>query len=200
MRSASELIHPEDALGMLREWAAAAPHPVELLARDEADGTRVLEWLQISTRSPLGAVAYHTGGVLIDGWLRVLGAGGPMRALDTWNHEHGHPIGILVADDALGGVFAWARSNQHMAYFAPDTAEWEDLGVGYTDWLFGMCTERFAAFYEDDRTDLVPGPDQALLHYPPLFANSPGPRQVTPVPMAQVWHLHRSFADFAAGR
>ena len=43
-------------------------------------------------RSPLGAVVYETGGILVDGgWLRILGSGNARltRTLPGWNAGHG---------------------------------------------------------------------------------------------------------------
>jgi hypothetical protein len=40
----------------------------------------------------MGAIVYHTGGLLIDhGWLRILGGGGhprTQRSLMSWNRPH----------------------------------------------------------------------------------------------------------------
>lgn len=39
-------------------------------------GETALLATQVTTRSPMGAVVYHTGGILVDhGWIRILGAG-----------------------------------------------------------------------------------------------------------------------------
>ena len=65
--------------------------------------------------SPLGAVVFYTGGILIDnGWIRILGSGHPRlnRSLPQWNFSCGLPKSeapppwLLVADDVLGGFFA----------------------------------------------------------------------------------------------
>ncbi|MBK9577976.1 MAG: DUF2625 family protein [Fibrobacteres bacterium] len=71
--------------------------------------------LQVTTRSPMGAIVYETGGILVDhGWLRILGSGHPRldRGLFGWNqgrtiHKPGEPPShLLIADDLLGGYFA----------------------------------------------------------------------------------------------
>lgn len=153
-----ELLHPDDALSLIREWAVAAPHSVEILPCAPEDGRRTLEALQVTTRSPLGALGYHTGGLLLDrGWLRILGAGCDRlpRALDRWNglgtETPRFDRGLLVADDALGGFFAWFREPRTIHYFSPDSFEWEDLALGYTDWLAAMLTDRLAVFYAELR-------------------------------------------------
>ena len=197
------LLHPDDAIGPIREWAAAAPHHVEVLPCPPDAGQRTLEALQVTTRSPLGALAYHTGGVLVDdGWLRVLGAGCDRlpRALDGWNGlETGtrrFDRGLLVGDDVLGGFFAWFDEPRSIHYFGPDSLQWEDLEVGYTDWLASMLSERLAPFYaalrwdgwEREVTDLRP--DHAIHVSPPLVTRAEGSRSRRAVPVDELWHLH----------
>ena len=108
MRPLGELIDSEDpALPLVRQWLAEAERPYELLSPSDArEG--VLFDLQVTTRSPMGAIAYETGGVLVDhGWLRILGAGNPKlpRNLAEWNRGRSSGY-LLVADDVVGGFFA----------------------------------------------------------------------------------------------
>ena len=78
MKPLHELInHEESALPLVQSWAAGAKTTCEVLPPSERCGD-VLHRLQVTTRSPMGAVAHGTGGLLIDGgWLRVLGSGHP---------------------------------------------------------------------------------------------------------------------------
>ena len=73
-----------------------SPHAADVLFRT-----------QVTTRSPMGAIAFHTGGIsVLNGWLRILGSGSAAipRTLPDWNH--GRSSGYyLVADDAFGGFF-----------------------------------------------------------------------------------------------
>jgi hypothetical protein len=78
-------------------------------------GESALYALQVSSRSPMGAIALETGGLLIDhGWIRVLGGGSAElpRTIHEWNDlKPGQaarrvPGAILVADDVIGGLFA----------------------------------------------------------------------------------------------
>jgi len=148
MKTLSELINlDESGLVLIREWAAEAKNPVEVLTCDRPDGERALLALQVTTRSPMGALAYETGGLLVDhGWVRVLGAGCPRlpRGIDTWNGLAGGTRKIegalLVADDAVGGFFALNGDGLpgpagHVFYHAPDRLAWEDTAKGYSDWL-----------------------------------------------------------------
>jgi hypothetical protein len=84
-----------------------------------------------------------------------------------------------VADDVIGGSFAWFREPGSIHYFAPDTLRWEDLGLGYTDWLTSMLGDGLGAFYASlrwegwaDEVSALSG-DRALLVWPPLIAAGP---------------------------
>lgn len=154
-------------------------------------------------------VAFHTGGLLIDhGWLRVLGSGSPRlpRALDFWNTtSDGKPRceqGVLVADDVLGGFFAWFREPRTVHYLAPDTLRWEDSGLGYTDWLEWCLSDRLAQFYVDSRwggwaEEVAPlEGSKGLLIYPPLFSEKTPieDRKRGPVPVDELWALTQRYA------
>jgi hypothetical protein len=193
-----------DAMALVREWAAAEPFAVEILPCSPEAGQRALAALQVTTRSPLGALAFHTGGLLLDeGWLRVLGAGCERfpRAIDTWNNIRQDglrlPQGLLVADDAVGGFFAWWNEPRTIHYLAPDTLKWEDLGRGYTDWLAAMLSEGLTKFYADLRwpgwQEEVRSLDgaQAMSIAPPLWSKGPpiGERSRRPVPVEELWSL-----------
>ena len=78
MRPLEELVDPQDsALPLIHEWIEEGDLPVQVLP-PSADRDAVLLGLQVTTRSPLGAMAHDTGGLLVDGgWLRMLGSGHP---------------------------------------------------------------------------------------------------------------------------
>ena len=82
----------------------------------EEDRKSALLETQVTLRSPMGAIVYETGGLLVDhGWLRLLGSGHPRlpRSMPAWNKgrtllPQGKSAGFwLVADDVLGGFYAW---------------------------------------------------------------------------------------------
>jgi hypothetical protein len=183
MRSLRDLIDFHDpALPLLHKWLAEAARPVEVLppslTRDDA-----LLRTQVTTRSPMGAVVYETGGILVDhGWLRILGSGHSRltRTLPGWNE--GRAAGfLLVADDAVGGFFAINGGGlgpdvQSLYYFAPDTLDWEPLLIGYSAFLRWAFSPRLDAFsdwirrpgWQADVASL-PG-DRCYSFYPPLFS------------------------------
>src|SRR5262249_12270888 len=77
MRTLSEPIdRKEPAWPLVQEWIGDASVPVEVLPADAAAGDAALYATQVTTRSPMGAIAHEAAGIFIDnGWLRVLGAG-----------------------------------------------------------------------------------------------------------------------------
>ena len=170
----------------LEGWVEAAKNPAQLLL-ECLHGPEALTALQITTRSPMGALAYNSGGLVVDGgWLRFLGGGHPelRRRLDTWTStlEWGGPTPslIAVADDVLGGVFAldggaFAGTRGEAFYLAPDTLEWESCEMGYSDLVQWALTGDLEQFYDGFRwtgwqEDVRRfGPDQSLSIHPPLW-------------------------------
>lgn len=61
---------------LIEEWLKEAKNSYEILPRDEGRAQSELLGLQVTTRSPMGALVYDYGGIVVDGgWLRVLGSG-----------------------------------------------------------------------------------------------------------------------------
>ncbi len=158
MRELKDLIDTEDpGIEKIREWMRSAVNNCTLLPpSDQRD--EVLLQTQVTTRSTMGAIAYETGGILIDGgWLRFLGSGHPKlpRTLPGWNE--GRSSGFyLVADDAAGGFFAinggaFGSDVKAMYYWAPDSLEWEPMKIGFTDFFVWALSERLVQFYENLR-------------------------------------------------
>ena len=214
-RGLEELINLEEpGIALLRQWAARAPHSVVFLPGNLAAGERNLLTLQVTTRSPVGAIAYGTGGILVDdGWLRILGSGSERlpRAIADWNRLEGPreeqrlPGALLVADDALGGFFALNGGRfpgpiGGVHYLAPDTGQWTDLGLSFSDWLQAVFSERLESFYTDlrwpgwrDEVRALRG-DQGISVYPLLEAAGPPiqDRSRSAVPIEELWTAHAS--------
>lgn len=119
----------------------------------------VLLHVQVSTRSTLGAMAYETGGIVIDyGWLRFLGSGNPSlsTSLIDWNTtKRGY---YVIATDAIGGVFAvnggtFDGPAGDVWFLPPDALQWESLEAGYTDFFAWCLTPQLAEFYSTFRWD-----------------------------------------------
>jgi len=61
---------------VVQGWLREAANPVEVLPPVEANRKSALVATQVTTRSPMGAIIYETGGILVDhGWIRILGSG-----------------------------------------------------------------------------------------------------------------------------
>jgi len=158
-RELDELIVTHDpAIDLVKQWVRDAEVPCELLPpgpeREDA-----LLYLQVTTHSTLGALAYDTGGLIIDhGWLRFLGSGHAKlpRTLHDWNSTRTDGAFYLVGDDAAGGFFAlnggaFGDDLGSVYYWAPDNLEWESLNAGLTDILSAFVTSYLGDFYKSLR-------------------------------------------------
>lgn len=150
MRPLAELINKTDpGWPLVQQWIDSATNKVEVLKADSTNAAEALWQTQVTTRSPMGAIIYSTGGILIDGgWIRILGSGNPVlkRSLPAWNKgktfaDYGQRPGLLlVADDAIGGFFAinggaLGKDAGKMYYLSPDNLQWEALDLSYSDFL-----------------------------------------------------------------
>lgn len=171
MREIDELTQVDDpAWPELQEAFAAGAVPVRVLAADPAEGRRSVLQMQVTARSTLGALAWNCGGlVLDDGWVRVFGGGseasGGLPSLaqvnrfpDAFDPDWSPEAGLVVGQDALGGVFALnghdpAASGRpgspgRMTYFAPDTLAWEAMDMGHSSWVHWLLSGRLETFYD----------------------------------------------------
>lgn len=204
MRDVEELVDTQEpALARIREWLAASSVEHELLAPGD-NRSDVLWRLQVSTRSPLGALAYETGGLLLaGGWLRFLGSGHPRLQRDLWSWNQGRSSGFfLFADDAVGGFFALNGGalgpDLHQVYYwSPAGLEWEPLEVGLTELLNSFLTGALERFYEELRWPGWEGevqslhPDRCFAFYPFLWTaqgSLAGSHRAT-VPAAEAFDL-----------
>lgn len=160
MKTLEELINrDEPGIVLIKELLESAENNWELLPPSDQNET-VLESMQVTTRSPMGAMVYDTGGLFIDnGWLRFIGSGHPKlsRNLASWNEGRTNEF-CLVADDAVGGFFAINGGGLGddlgmIYYWAPDSDEWEALEIGYTDFLQWTLSAQLTDFYQALRWD-----------------------------------------------
>jgi Protein of unknown function DUF2625 len=206
MRPLRDLIDDrEPAWPLVEQWIGEAVVDVEVLPADRAAGEAALVATQVTTRSPMGAIAYQTAGLLVDsGWLRILGAGGHprfRRSLPGWNESRGKGF-YLVADDAVGGSFALnggalGAERGKVYYYAPDALRWEPCDLGYSQFLVWAMTDRLEQFYASLRWEgwqpevrRLTG-DQAMSIYPFLFTKGPPlqERSRCPVPVSEQYGL-----------
>jgi hypothetical protein len=165
----------------------------------------------------MGAIVWESGGILVDGgWVRVLGSGCARLDADLarWNGLGEHAIrrpvpgALIVALDALGGVFAmnggaFGAGNHDVFYFAPDTLRWESLRRGYSDFLRFLFVGDLARFYAGARwkewaKDVAAlSPDYGVSISPPLWTVEGKDIERAsrkPVPMTELVSFHFDIA------
>lgn len=166
MKSLSELINTIDpGWTVVKKWIDSATNKVEILQADSSHAADALYKTQVTTRSPMGAIVYHTGGLLIDnGWIRILGSGSSKlnRSLPDWNKGKAYTDSIigapflLIADDAIGGFFilnggGLGPDRGKVYYLAPDNLEYESLEITYSEFLLFCFNNDLGDFYKGFR-------------------------------------------------
>ena len=214
MKTLPQLIAREgSALPVLLEWARSATNAVRVRPPAKMLAAETLVEMQVTTASPLGAIAFHTGGLSVaDGFLRVLGSSED-RGIRDWNRAACvlDASYVLVADDVLGGQFAMNHGgfkgpDGMVHYLPPDQLEWIDLQSDYGDFLAWCFTGDPAAFYATHGwpywlTEDLPDWGEAWA-FAPLPWTAPGgdltalSREI--VPAEAVWRAKREFMALAA--
>jgi len=167
LRPLGELIDPFEAgWKMIMQWSAAATNKIQVLPKDNLKADDALYESQLSTATPIGAMIYGCGGILVDhGWIRILGSGHPLidRSLPEWNKgkafkEFGEePSMLLIADDALGGFFAINAGGIEpegmgdVYYYGPNKLKWESIGLNYSNFIVFCFSGNIEKFYQGFR-------------------------------------------------
>ncbi|MFJ7744614.1 DUF2625 family protein [Peribacillus sp. NPDC097295] len=156
---------------------------------DKGKGKNTLDRLQVTSNSVLGSIAYNTTGIIVDNWVRILGADSEKnRGLLSYNEMNELGIAnkiekmLIIADDVVGGVFAlnagrFSEGVGDVWYFAPDTLEWESLEFKYAEFLAWAVNGDIHEFYSDMRWKAWEKDvknvqfDEAILIYPFLWSN-----------------------------
>ena len=190
MRTVDELINKSDpGWTFVKGWIDSAKNKVEILPVDTEKAKLALHQLQVTTRSPMGAIVYMTGGLLIDnGWIRILGSGCSKlsRTLPDWNkgktfQEYGEaPSFLFIADDVIGGFYllnggGLGQDLGKVYYWAPDNLAYEPTNLTYTEFLLFCFDGNLDQFYKGrrwtkwkDEVSALPG-DKVFNFYPPLW-------------------------------
>ena len=95
----------------------------------------------------------NSGGIIIDNWIRIYGCGDINVVEKNKLYNKDHNMDILIGEDVLGGLFA--LKDDFIYYFAPDTNEWENLNIYYTQFLDWILNNKQGVnkFYELFRWD-----------------------------------------------
>lgn len=192
-----------------RTWAEASPRSVEYLQVDAHRRGECLLSLGVTTRSVMGALAWHTGGVLLHHrWLRLLGGVSADHLPDIASASPDASAYLVVALDVLGGRFAVSGGGLpgepgEVSYIGPDTLRWVPLGQGYSDFVYWALSGDLEGFYadlmwtgwKDDAAATQPA--SLLACYPPLFAAEArhgGASSRKPAPWQEVLGFHDDMA------
>lgn len=204
-RSLAELINKQEpGWDLVSSWIKAAKNKVQILPKTPLRADSALLAAQVTTRSPMGAIIYETGGLLVDnGWLRILGSGSPGMNRDLMGWNEGKQRGfLLVADDVLGGFYAinagafGSESMGNIFYFAPDNLRWEATNKTYSEFLLFCFSGDLANYYKNLRwkgweqeVSALTG-NQGLTCYPFLFTKEGknlAKDKRSAVPIAELW-------------
>jgi hypothetical protein len=204
-RSLQELINQQEpGWDLVSSWIKDAKNKVQVLPKTPSRADSALLAAQVTTRSPMGAIIYETGGILVDnGWLRILGSGSPTmnRDLMGWNRDKQQGF-LLVADDVMGGSYAinagafGPESIGKIFYFAPENLRWQALDKTYSDFLVFCFSGSLNDYYHNLRwkgweqeVSVLTG-NQGIACYPFLFTKegkniAKNKRGI--VPVAELW-------------
>ncbi|MFT3822965.1 MAG: DUF2625 domain-containing protein [Chitinophagaceae bacterium] len=219
MRPITDLINTQEpGWDLVKNWIDSATNKVEILPADSVRARETLYQAQVTTRSPMGAIIYTTGGLLIDhGWIRIIGSGHPRlnRSIHDWNKnkafdENGNSKKIyLIADDAIGGFFALnggalGENIGKVYYLAPDNLLWEPTDLTYSSFLTFCFTGNLNDFYKDYRwkdwqkeVSTLPG-DKVFNFYPPLWTKEGKNLDKTSrktIPVEEQYQVNMSFIE-----
>lgn len=217
MKSIEQLVDiNEHAWQEIQDVLNQGETPYTILPKKDLQAQTTLLQMQITTKSYLGCIAYETGGILFDqGWIKLLGSGNEHIYGDllSWNGQSQpesessiitQPLAkaLVVAYDVVGGFFALngggLGEQASIYYFAPDTLEWEDTELSYSEFVVWLASGRLSQFYEtmrwngwqDDISAL--SPDRAIHFYPPLWTQEGSTDQSSKkaVPVAEFWNMN----------
>lgn len=217
MKSIEQLVDiNEHAWQEIQDVLNQGETPYTILPKKDLQAQTTLLQMQITTKSYLGCIAYETGGILFDqGWIKLLGSGNEHIYGDllSWNGQSQpesessiitQPLAkaLVVAYDVVGGFFALngggLGEQPSVYYFAPDTLEWEDTELSYSEFVIWLSSGRLSQFYEtmrwngwqDDISAL--SPDRAIHFYPPLWTQEGSTDQSSKkaVPVAEFWNMN----------
>lgn len=100
-------------------------------------------------RSFMEAVVNHVSHITINKYLRILGTSdSAYENIFEFTNVYRDIFGeekYIIANDVFGGLFATERT---VHYFAPDSLQWEDLGVNYEEFLEWIAEEDITEFYQ----------------------------------------------------
>ncbi len=192
----------EEQFGRIQQMFGDSGCDIIVLPPDEEKARKVRS--QPGDFSPLAAVLAGTGGVSVNGMLRLLGSG----TIDFFerNQRLAETGMTIVAEDVFGGIFGLGRDGT-LLYLAPDELAVEEFGDDYAELLeFACSSEDMERFYRDYVKecpgvlfDQLPA-DKGVSLYPPLWEPSDEKRSAAAVPMNQLQDVEIGVMKKQAGQ
>lgn len=158
----------------------------QVIKSNEITSNQIVQQLELPHNYLLTSVIKNLGLLYLDNnWIRLYGSGNKETntpsILDK-NKDNPYSRLLIVADDIVGGLFAlnmgYSETNVgNIFYFAPDTMEWEDLDLDYTNFVYWLLLGDTTTFYLDVRwnnwqqTISTLTINEAISIYPPLFTD-----------------------------
>jgi hypothetical protein len=174
-----------------------SPKEVSILPKQDERLLVIKNQYSINIESTLGAIVNNTGGIVVDGWIRIYGAG----EIDFSERNKLFPYDeIVVAEDILGGLFIILEGG-NVAYFAPDTMEIEDMEISFGQFIYWCLHGDTDTFYIDYRWEHWQeeveslGLDYGMSFYPYLWAEAAclEKRHRQAIPMKEIIGLEMDF-------
>lgn len=146
MRMLKELTMNERFNNLLQSIKESAKN-IKVLSFEPDVFAGIQEKYDIKPESLLGTIIHNCGGIVIDNWVRIYGAG----KLDFAARNQLFPYGnIVVGEDILGGLFV-ILDGGNIGYFAPDALEIEDMEINFSQFLYWCIQGDTDTFYQDYR-------------------------------------------------
>lgn len=192
----------EEQFGRIQQMFGDSGCDIIVLPPDEEKARKVRS--QPGDFSPLAAVLAGTGGVSVNGMLRLLGSG----TIDFFerNQRLAETGMTIVAENVFGGIFGLGKDGT-LLYLAPDELAVEEFGDDYAELLeFACSSEDMDRFYRDYVKecpgvlfDQLPA-DKGVSLYPPLWEPSDEKRSAAAVPMNQLQDVEIGVMKKQAGQ
>ena len=146
----------------IQELLCKSKYEITIFEGKKENGQNECKKLNIPDESVLASVVMNCNGIYVDNWIRVLGQGSESRKgvlyYNTLVNDSCLEGMFIVANDVVGGIYAINISRFQIEksmiwYFAPDTLEWESLGMKYSDFIAWVVQGNINEFYEFMRWD-----------------------------------------------
>lgn len=131
----------------IKEIIKCSKKDIQILEVDHEKLSEIIEKVQLKEGSALESIIRNTGGIIIENWIRIYGAG---KCQFLEKNQKFPFSNIVIAEDIMGGIFAFLNHGT-IGYFTPDTLEWEDLEISYSQFVLWCINGDTDTFYQSFR-------------------------------------------------